>query len=122
MPGVWREAWAGGRQLGVGGWDRKWGPGGGGVRVSHRLGRGLYLVGTAASYGRKLRTHMFLATNSHMCIHMHCARVDMIRDWGLKTLGLYPSPPSTGLLVFILVCGFGAFFQVAGSLIPCSFQ
>lgn len=27
MPGVWREAWAGGRQLGVGGWDRKWGPG-----------------------------------------------------------------------------------------------
>lgn len=27
MPGVWREAWAGGRQLGAGGWDRKWGPG-----------------------------------------------------------------------------------------------
>lgn len=25
VPGVWREAWAGGRQLGAGGWDRKWG-------------------------------------------------------------------------------------------------
>lgn len=44
---------------------------GGGVWVSHRLGRGLYLVGTADSQGRELRTHMFPATNSHTCIHMH---------------------------------------------------
>lgn len=78
----------------AGGWGvgQEVGAGGGGVRVSHRLGRGLYLVGTAASYGRELRTHMFLATNSHMCIHMHCARVSMTGDWELKILGLCPSP------------------------------
>lgn len=93
----------------AGGWGvgQEVGAGGGGVRVSHRLGRGLYLVGTAASYGRKLRTHMFLATNSHMCIHMHCARVDMIRDWGLKTLVLYPSPHLQGCLFFSWSVGFG---------------
>lgn len=79
MPGVWREAWAGGRQLGVGGWDRKWGPGRRGL-VSQKLGRGLYLVGTAAFQGRELRTHMFPVTNLHMCEH------------GRKRLGDFMSP------------------------------
>lgn len=69
MPGVWRGALPGGRQLEVGGGGTGSGGREGGVRVSHKLGRGLYLVGTAAFYGRELRTHMFPVINSHMCTH-----------------------------------------------------
>lgn len=113
----------GGRQA-AGGWGvgQEVGAGGGGVRVSHRLGRGLYLVGTAASYGRKLRTHMFLATNSHMCIHMHCARVNMIRDWGLKTSGLHPLPHLQGWLFFSWSVDFGLSSRLLLLLSPVVFS
>lgn len=84
MLGVWREAWAGGRQLGVGGWDRKWGPGRRGPSES-QAGEGVIFSGTAASQGRELRTHMFPATNSHMCVHMRRVLVSMGKDWGLRT-------------------------------------
>lgn len=71
----------------AGSWGLEGGTGsggrGGGVRVSHRLGRGLYLVGTAASQGRELRTHMFRATNSHVCVHM----CHVMCEHGLKKLG-----------------------------------
>lgn len=117
MPGVWRELGRVAGSWGLGGGTGSGGRGGG-VRVSHRLGRGLYLVGTAASQGRELRTHMFPATNSHMCVHMHRARVSMDgRDWRLGTSGsgvptpsaeLFACPPRPVLWApgFLLCCHF----------------
>lgn len=73
--------------------------------MSHWLGRGLYLVGTAASQRRELRTHMFPATNSHMCVHMRRVRVNMDgRGWGLRTFRSGAPIPSPGLLAGPLFC------------------
>lgn len=42
---------------------------------------------------------MFPATNSHMCVHMQCARVSMDgRDWRLRTFRSGASTPSPELL------------------------
>lgn len=113
VPGVWREAWAGGRQLGVGGWDRKWGPGRRGL-VSQKLGRGLYLVGTAAFQGRELRTHMFPVTNLHMCEHgrKRLGAEDLyVSEAACLTLLLGPfSPTAAALHPSPVPCGFSRFW------------
>ena len=127
MPGVWRGAWAGGRQLGVGGGETGSGGRGGGVRVSHKLGRGLYLVGTAAFHGRDLRTHMFPVINSHICVHMHrgCMSMDG-RDWGLRTFRSGAPTPSPGLLACPFFCEISPTLLLGSGppppSIPCSFS
>lgn len=119
MPGVWREAWAGGRQLGVGGWDRKWGPGRRGPGES-QAGEGVIFSGDCCFLGRKLRTHMFPATNSHMCVHMHRACVSMDgRDWGLRLFRCGVPIPSPGLPAH---CPFCERSPTLLSPIPCRFS
>lgn len=80
--------------------------------MSHRLGRGLYLVGTADSQGRELRTHMFPATNSHTCIHMHlhmcCACVSVVGgDGRLRTFRFKSLPSLEGYLLILHSVGLG---------------
>ena len=100
---------------------------GGGVWVSHRLGRGLYLVGTADSQGRELRTHMFPATNSHMCVHMRlymprsCVSLDR-GDWERRTFRSQPRPPLQSYFLIPCSAGFGLSPMLLLPLIPCSFR
>lgn len=79
-PGVWREVWAAGRQLGVGGWDRKWGPGRRGLGES-QAGEGVIFSGNCRFSGQGAEdthvpchklTYMYTHASTHalcMCEH-----------------------------------------------------
>ena len=76
MPGVWREAWAGGRQLGVGGWDRKWGPGRRGLGES-QAGEGVIFSGNCRFSGEgaedtHVPCHKLTYVYTHASTHASC--------------------------------------------------
>ena len=72
VPGVWREAWAGGRQLGVGGWARKWGPGRRGPGES-QAGEGVIFSGNCSFSGEGAEdTHVPCHKLTHVCTHAVC--------------------------------------------------
>lgn len=82
MLGVCRVAWAGGRQLGVGGWDRKWGPGRRGLGES-LAGEGVIFSGNCSFSEEGVEdTHVPCHKLTHVCTHASCAC-----EHGWKRLG-----------------------------------
>lgn len=84
MPGVWREAWAGGRQLGVGGWDRKWGPGRRGPGES-QAGEGVIFSGNCSFSGEGAEdTHVPCHKLTHVCTHASCTCEQWMEETGAR--------------------------------------
>lgn len=100
MPGVWREAWAGGRQLGVGGWDRKWGPGRRGPGES-QAGEGVIFSGNCSFSGEGAEdTHVPCHKLTHVCTHASCT----CEQWMQETGALGPLGPESPCPLGLLAC------------------
>lgn len=123
MPGVWREAWAGGRQLGVGGWDRKWGPGRRGPGES-QAGEGVIFSGNCSFSGEGAEdTHVPCHKLTHVCTHASCT----CEQWMRETGALGPLGPESPRPLGLLACPqpppvlwLQAFSP--GSCFPCSLE